>query len=172
VVISQFRLFALLGGGGAVIAGGIWLSSVLGERARLRDQAADVKACVAAVKGGGDVLICPQPIADAASLARRYDACDAALSAGEAYGVQAACPEAVKRRDAEAAAATHNAAQLAAELARTRAQAKAALSRAEARTQTILRKEADANKALNRAPTGPAGGVRCDDDCLRSLFGE
>ncbi|WP_439532056.1 hypothetical protein [Polymorphobacter sp.] len=170
--MTGIRLWGLIGGIGALVGAALWLTSVFRERDRLRDDVNAAKACTVAVKTSGDVLICPQPIADAAARSRRYLECDAALAKGEAYGVSAACSEAVKRRDAEAAAAAHEAGQLEAELVRTRTQAQAALSRAEARAQTLLRKDQNAALALSRAPVGADGRVRCDDACLQQLLGD
>jgi hypothetical protein len=168
----NLRLWGLIGGGVALVAAAIWLASLVRDRDRLRVQVEAAEACTVAVKTGGDLLICPQPVADAATRARRYLECDAALAEGRAYGVSAACSEAVKRRDAEAAAAAHEATQLEAELTRTRAAAQAALNRAESRAQALIRKDQNASLALSRAPVGADGRVRCDDLCLRQLLGE
>jgi len=171
-VFSGRRWLAAGAAGLALVAGLFWFRAVLTERLELREKVADSAACTAAVKSGGDLLICPQPVADAATQARRYLECDAALAEGRIYGVASACSAAVKRRDAEAEAAAHEARQLEAELTRTRASAQAALSRAQSRAQALLRKDQNAALALSRAPVGAHGRVRCDDQCLRELLGE
>ena len=173
-MIGGLKLRALGAIGMVVVLLGafLWLFGALKERDRLRIQVAAATACTRAVKTGGDLLICPQPVADAAEQARRYRDCDTALAEGRSYGVSAACSEAVKRRDAEAGAAAHEATQLEAELARTRTQARAALTRAESRAAANLRSAQNAAAALARAPLGADGRLRCDDQCLRELVGE
>jgi hypothetical protein len=162
----------------AIVGGLVWL---LRDRDRLLGVERRALACEAAVTNGSDAATnCPQVIAQAATRAQRYLACDAALSegdirrgkAGDLYAVRAACSEHVKRRDAEATALAADNADLARQLSDARGQLAGALTRADARHQTLTRKDRDAAAAIAGLPRAVDGRIRCDDRCLRQLVGE
>lgn len=162
-----------IGGVIGAVAAVAWLGLQLREKDRLEGVERDFKACEASVTAGGEpAAVCPQALSDAVTRARRYLLCDAGLKAADAYRVRAGCSEAVKRRDAEAAAAQGEAASLRAALADLKAGQAAAIARATARATDTARKEADARHALARAPRVSADRLRCDDDCLRDLTGQ
>lgn len=165
-MIASFKT----GGAVALLAAAIWLGLQLREKARLELVERDFKACEASAKNGGDpAAACPQALSDAVTRAQRYLLCDAGLKDGDAWRVRSGCSEAVKRRDAEAAAATATAASLQGALADLKAAHAAAITRAAARAAATARKEAHADAALSRATRLSDDRIRCDDACLRAL---
>lgn len=171
-----------LGGLLLAMAALFYVNHLRADNRRLSAVEASSKACEARAGDDGpselDALkVCPQNLSDAVTRSRRYQLCDAGLAAADLYRVRAGCSEAVKRRDAEATAATAEAASLNTALADLRAGQAAAIARAAARAATSARKEANADSALARAPKVSSGGLsadrlRCDDDCLRALTGQ
>lgn len=160
-------------GAAAVLGLVVWLGLALREKDRLEGVERDFKACEKSVKDGGEpAAVCPQALSDAVTRARRYLLCDAGLKDGDAYRVRAGCSEAVKRRDAEATAASETADSLKTALADLKARQRADIARATSRAAASARKEADAHSALASAPTVAADRLRCDDDCLRRLTGQ
>lgn len=154
----------------AIVAGLVWL---IRDHDRLRSVENRALACEAAVKNGSDMTTnCPQSIADAATRARRYLACDAGMKAGDLYAVRAACSAAVKLRDAQATALAADKADLAEQLDQARGRLAGAINRASTRSETLTRKDRDAIAAISGAPRAVDGRIRCDDRCLRDLAGE
>lgn len=154
------------------------VASHFDEHRRLKTVELAAMACEKAVKSGTAAqladhggALCPQAIADAATIAERSRDCDAGLAARDLYVIRAACSAPVKTRDAQATAHQFNADQLAEQLRQARAAIAGAVARADARSQTLTRKDRDAQAALDRAPRGADGRIRCDADCLRRLAG-
>jgi hypothetical protein len=171
--VTGLRLYGAIAGALLllfVIGGAV---AVLRENDRLAGVERRALACEAAVTNDeATTLNCPQVIADAATRARRYQDCDAALGRADLYAVRAACSAQVKRRDAEAAALAATAADLSRQLAEARAATAGAVARATARAATVSRKDANASHAIRSRPPGADGRITCDDQCLRDLTGE
>lgn len=99
----------------------------------------------------------------------RAAGCDAALTGGDLFAVEARCSLAVKIVVAERAARTFERDDALSLLAQVRTDQAAAIARAEARGRTQTQRTQSAQTRLDAAPRNPAGLGQCDAVCLSGL---
>ena len=132
------------------------------------------QACLTSVIGkpGARPLdeTCDKPIAAAAEQALAADACDHALSTGDAnfFGSQA-CSGPTKTLIADREAKASEAANLSGQLSQATTTCNAAVARASARAQSLIQGYDHAQSVLAAAPVGGDGLYTCNADCLRGL---
>lgn len=141
----------------------------------LRARVAGFETCERAVKEPGDLLsaaaFCSPEIALVDRVAREAQACNAALSASNAYGIKASCSEPVKALDGRAAAASASLASATAALATATEDRDAAVARAEARSLTQTERAQRAQAVVQTAPRDGAGLRVYGADSLRQRWG-
>ena len=162
---------------GAALAG-LALLAAIHAVAGWREDAAVLKACVAAVGPDAPVGVdpgkaCPAPIAADHLAANRARSCDAAFEARpeNAYGVAASCSAPVKRVQAERDVARREAKAAIDNLNQERLGQDAAIARASASATALAERKARAAAALNAAPRDGDGLVVCDAQCVRERWG-
>ena len=142
------------------------------EERALRETLGRWSACAAQVRAVtpmGGVTTCPAEIAAADLAARRAKRCDAGLSSGDRFAVDAACGAPVKRLAGEVQARTGERDRLQLQLTELRGRQADAIARAEARGRAQTQRTERAQSDLAAAPRTDAGLGRCDADCLRDL---
>lgn len=138
----------------AALVGAFTLQKARGDRLQARVER--FEACEAAVAGKPKArpaaTVCSREIAAADQIADRARACDAALSAGDLYGLAHSCSAPVKRLDAQLTVARVEIIGLQAELEQQRRGQAAALRDAERRGQIASERKARRDAAVQAAP--------------------
>lgn len=162
----------LIGSGLMVAFLGALVVAQHAEEGRLREVISGWEACALEVQTGhrkGETSACPSPVASVALTGHRAHRCDSALTAGDAFAVNAACSTPVKTIVAERAARTGERDRLQLQLTETRQRQAAAIASAEARGRNQTQRTERVETDLSAAPRTDAGLGRCDADCLRNL---
>lgn len=165
-------MFWLRLAGGFALAFLIWAAFDRFEQKREVARYGRCTAAIAKPATPGLIESCDAAVAREIDAARKARACEAALKGNDLYAIRASCGAEAKRVHAERDAARSNETDLKSQLADADRRIEQAIGRAEARGAARATREQDNARAIESAPRGADGRVRCDAECLRRIAGD
>jgi len=167
-------------GGGVLglvaLAALLWAAN---DRFKQKEKADAARECAAAAADEtapfDELDACLPPVKRRVEAARRADVCDDAIGnplvAEARFAVRMSCSEPVKKLVADRDGKAVTIADLKQQLDDLQQDSREAVARAERRAGAAQERSERAKSAIDAAPRGDDGRVRCDAKCLRDLFG-
>jgi len=173
-IVNLIKFGAIAGVIGIIV----WsVMGFVGHYHKMERDSASLAACSAVAGGtatGSIQALCPAGISASVVDGLKSRACNDGLGLGEAgaFAVRSACSTDVKRVVASVDALTAEVSNRDGVISQLKSDRNRDVAKAEARGAAQAKVYANANKAIETAPRDPGGGIVCDADCLRNIWGQ